>query len=67
MAEAGRRVDDVQARIHQQEIDVAEAARKLTKYVSLWLAASLSFGALVAAGAAVSGRWVDDKARNRTP
>ena len=63
MAEAGRRVDEVQARIHQQEIDVVEAARKLTKYLSLWLAASLSFGALVAAGAAVSGRWVDDKAR----
>jgi hypothetical protein len=63
MAEAARRVDDVQARIHQEEVATAEGARKLAKYVSIWLAASLCFGALVAAGAAVSGRWVDDKAR----
>ena len=63
MSEAARRVDDVQTRIHQDEVAVAEAARKLAKYVSIWLAASLCFGALVAAGAAVSGRWIDDKAR----
>ena len=63
MAEAVRRVDDAQARIHQREVDAAEAARKVTKYLSLWVAASLIFGALVASGAAVSGRWVDDKAR----
>jgi uncharacterized protein involved in exopolysaccharide biosynthesis len=48
----------------QQEVDAAEAARRLAKTVSLWLAASLIFGALVASGAAVSGRWVDDKARD---
>jgi hypothetical protein len=30
-----RRVDDAQARIHQREGDSAEAARKVTKYVSL--------------------------------
>jgi hypothetical protein len=64
MAEASRRVDDVQTRIHQQEVAAAEAARRLTKYVSLWLAASLCFGALVAAAAAMSGRWVDDNARS---
>jgi len=63
MAEANRRVDDVQTRIHQQEVAAAEAARRLAKYVSLWLAASLCFGALVAAAAAVSGRWTDDNAR----
>jgi hypothetical protein len=63
MTEAARRVDDVQNRIHQDEVAAAEAARKLAKYVSIWLAASLCFGALVAAGAAVSGRWVDDKSR----
>lgn len=63
MSEAARRVDDIQNRIHQEEIAAAEAARKLAKYVSIWLAASLCFGALVAAGAAVSGRWIDDKAR----
>ena len=62
-ADAGRRVDEVQTRIHQLEIDAAEAARRIAKYVSLWLAASLSFGALVAAAAAVSARWIDDKAR----
>jgi hypothetical protein len=61
--DARRRVDEVQTRIHQQEIDAAEAARIIAKYVSLWLAASLSFGALVAAAAAVSARWIDDKAR----
>jgi hypothetical protein len=64
MAEASRRVDDVQTRIHQQEVAAAEAARRLTKYISLWLAASLCFGALVAAAAAMSGRWVDDNARS---
>jgi hypothetical protein len=63
MSEAAGRVDAVQTRIHQDEVAAAEAARKLAKYVSIWLAASLCFGALVAAGAAVSGRWVDDKAR----
>jgi hypothetical protein len=63
MSEAAGRVDAVQTRIHQDEVAAAEAARKLAKYVSIWLAASLCFGALVAAGAAVSGRWIDDKAR----
>jgi hypothetical protein len=64
MAEAVRRVDDAQARIHKREVDAAEVARKVMRYVSLWVAASLIFGALVASGAAVSGRWVDDKARD---
>jgi hypothetical protein len=63
MSEAAGRVDAVQTRIHQDEVAAAEAARKLARYVSIWLAASLCFGALVAAGAAVSGRWVDDKSR----
>lgn len=61
--EAGPRVDTVLSRMRQQAVDAAEAARRAAKIVSLWLAASLIFGALVAAGAAVSGRWVDDKAR----
>ena len=63
MTEAARRVDDVQSRIHQEQVAIAEAARKFARYVMLWLAASLVFGALVSSGAAVSGRWVDDKAR----
>jgi hypothetical protein len=58
-----RRVDDAQTRIRQRAVEAAETARKLTKYVSLWVAASLIFGALVASAAAVSGRWIDDKAR----
>jgi maltoporin len=61
--EAGRRVNNMQTRMHQQELNTAEAARRVVKDISLWLAASLIFGALVAAGAAVSGRWEDDKAR----
>lgn len=64
-ADAGRRVDDVLTRIRQQETAAAEAARKVARTVSLMLAASLIFGGLVAAGAAVSGRWVDDKARGQ--
>jgi hypothetical protein len=63
MAEAVRRVDDTQARIHQRAVSAAEAARKVTKYISLWVAASLIFGAMAASAAAVSGRWIDDKAR----
>ena len=61
--EATRRVDDVQNRIHQDEVAAAEAARKFARYVMLWLAASLIFGALVSSAAAMSGRWVDDEAR----
>jgi amino acid transporter len=62
-ADAGHRVDDVLARIRQQEVAATQAARKATEYVSLLLAASLIFGGLVSAGAAVSGRWTDDHAR----
>jgi hypothetical protein len=65
-AEANRRVDDVQNRIHRQEVAAAENARWLAKTVSLWLAASLIFAALVASGTAVTGRWVDDEAREVT-
>jgi hypothetical protein len=62
-SEATRRVDDVQNRIHQQEVTAAENARRIAKTVSLWLAASLIFSALVSSAAAVSGRWNDDRAR----
>jgi hypothetical protein len=63
MTEANRRVNEVLNRVHQQEVAAAEATRKSARALSLWLAASLIFGALAAAGAAVSGRWVDDEAR----
>ena len=60
---SAQRVDDVQNRIRQQELSAAEIARKTIRSLSLLLAASLIFGALVASGAAVLGRSVDDKAR----
>jgi hypothetical protein len=63
MAEAARRVNDVQNRMHQEVVAAAEGARRLTRFISLWLAASLIFGALAASAAAVTGRWVDDEAR----
>jgi len=63
MTQANRRVNEVLNRVHQAEVAAAEAARKAARTLSLWLAASLIFGALAAAGAAVSGRWADDEAR----
>jgi len=60
---SNQRVDDVQNRMHEEVIAAAEEARKFTRFVSLWLAASLIFGALAASGIAVVGRWVDDDAR----
>jgi hypothetical protein len=63
LSESGRRVDDVQNQMHQQLIAAAEAARRFTRYISLWLAASLIFGALAASAMAVTGRWIDDEAR----
>ena len=60
---SAQRVDDVQKRIQQQEVTAAEIARKTIRNLSLLLAASLIFGALVASAAAVLGRSVDDKAR----
>jgi hypothetical protein len=60
---AGSQVDDVLRQMRQEATDAAEAARRATRTVMLWLAASLVFGALVAAAAAVTGRRADDEAR----
>jgi hypothetical protein len=60
---AASRVDDVVTTMHQEAVAAAEAARKFARTISVWLAASLVFGGLVAAAAAVTGRSVDDKAR----
>jgi hypothetical protein len=49
--------------MHQEAVTAAEAARKFARTISVWLAASLVFGGLVAAADAVTGRSVDDKAR----
>ena len=58
---AQNRVTDVEARMHSDEVKAAEIARKTAAYASLWTALALLFGALVAAAAAISARWEDDK------
>jgi hypothetical protein len=58
---AQRRVDNAEARMHNDVVQAAETARKIASYASLWIAASLLFGAIVAAAAAMSARWEDDK------
>jgi len=58
---AQRRVDNAEMRMHNDTVQAAETARKIASYASLWIAASLLFGALVAAAAAMSARWEDDK------
>jgi hypothetical protein len=57
---AQRRVDNAEMRMHNDTIQNAETARKIASYASLWIAASLLFGAIVAAAAAMSARWKDD-------
>lgn len=59
--EAARRVDNAQARIRADQKRTAEAARKLVRNASLWMAFALLFGAIVAAMAAISARWEDDR------
>ena len=58
---AQRRVDNAETRIRANQMQVAEVARKTASYTSLWIALSLLFGALVAAAAAMSARWEDDR------
>lgn len=57
---AQRRVDNAETRMHNDTVQAAETARKIASYASLWIAASLLFGAVVAAAAAMSARWKDD-------
>jgi hypothetical protein len=59
--DAQRRVDNAEARIHNDEVQAAETARKTASFASLWIAFSLLFGAIVAGMAAVSARWEDDR------
>ena len=59
--EAQRRVDNAESRIHNDEVQAAETARKTASFASLWVAFSLLFGAIVAGMAAVSARWEDDR------
>lgn len=57
---AQRRVDNAETRMHNDTVQAADTARKIASYASLWIAASLLFGAIVAAAAAMSARWKDD-------
>lgn len=59
--EAARRVDNAEARIRSDQMKAAEAARKLARNASLWIALALLFGAIVATMAAISARWEDDR------
>jgi hypothetical protein len=59
--EAARRVDNAEARIRSDQMKTAEAARKVARNASLWTAIALLFGAVVAAMAAISARWEDDR------
>jgi hypothetical protein len=59
--EASRRVDNAQARIRSDQMKAAEAARKIARNASLWIAFALLFGGIVAAMAAISARWEDDR------
>ena len=60
LTSAQRRVDNAEMRIHNETAQTEETARKIASYASLWIAASLLFGAIVAAAAAMSARWEDD-------
>jgi hypothetical protein len=60
-AEAVRRIDNAQAQIKADGARAAETARKIARNASLWIAFALLFGAMVAAMAAISARWEDDR------
>lgn len=57
---ATSRANDALARMQSLKNDTAKMARAIGSYVSLWLAASLIFGAVIAVIAAISARWEDD-------
>jgi hypothetical protein len=60
-ADAARRTDNALARIRSDQTKAAEAARKIARNASLWIAFALLFGAIVATMAAISARWEDDR------
>lgn len=59
--DAARRVDNAQAQMKRDQMKAAEAARKIARNASLWIAFALLFGAIVATMAAISARWEDDR------
>lgn len=58
--EAQRRVDNAEARMHNEMMQAEDTARRIAGHASLWIALSLLFGAFVSAVAAMSARWEDD-------
>ena len=59
--QAAGRIDRMQADIQAKTKRAADIARKVASYASLWIAASLLFGALVAMFAAIVARAEDDR------
>ena len=57
---ATARVNDVLAKLHDTRVASFNAAKRITGFSALWLAASFIFGAVVSVVAAVSARWEDD-------
>lgn len=57
---ATARTNDLQSRLDRERKAAMEKARRAASFASIWLAASLIFGALVAILAAISARWEDD-------
>ena len=55
------RVDTMQSEMHAKTAHALDVARKLASYASLWIAASLLFGALIAMFAAILARLEDDR------
>jgi len=54
------RANDALGRMERLHSSIAQKTRAAATFISLWLAASLIFGALVSVIAAVSARWEDD-------
>jgi hypothetical protein len=61
MRDAGLRVDTVLARFRAQETQAAGQALRQARTISLWIAASLLFGAAAAMVAAAMARFEDDR------
>ncbi len=60
------RIDTMQADIQAKTARALDTARKIASYTSLWIAASLLFGALVSMFAAILARLEDDREAGRT-
>jgi hypothetical protein len=60
-AVAGSRVDGMQADLKAKAARAANLARKTADYVSMWIALSLLFGAIVSITAAIEARKEDDR------